>query len=77
MVKYKFIGKTNYQCGKTLWEIIGNLKDYGVGRLVTKGVFLSYSEPSFYRIIKAEACPLTEVVSTAYYYLRYSFDVNN
>lgn len=60
MVRYKYIGRTNWQCGKTLWEIIGNLKDYGVGRLVTRGTWQHYEQPSFLKIIKAEPYSLAE-----------------
>ncbi|KAI4470283.1 28s ribosomal protein s34 mitochondrial [Holotrichia oblita] len=31
---YKYIGRTHSFKGKTLWEIVGNLKNFGVGRLV-------------------------------------------
>jgi small subunit ribosomal protein S34 len=32
----KYIGRTTDFCGKPLWEILGNLKNYGVGRVVGK-----------------------------------------
>lgn len=50
----KLIGRTNNFCGKTLWEILGNLKDFGVGRLVIRNVFQRYPEPTFMKIVKVE-----------------------
>lgn len=35
----KYIGRTTDFCGKTLWEILGNLKNFGVGRVVGKFQF--------------------------------------
>ncbi|RZF35886.1 hypothetical protein LSTR_LSTR013167 [Laodelphax striatellus] len=54
----KFIGRTTDFSGKTLWEILGNLKNNGVGRLVQRQMFNRYPEPSYYRIIKVDALPL-------------------
>lgn len=48
----KYIGRTTDFCGKTLWEIVGNLKNYGVGRLVYTQKLLRYPEPSYYKILK-------------------------
>lgn len=53
----KFVGRTTNQYGKTLWEIVGNLKDYGVGRIVIRQMFQHYSEPCYMRILKVEAQP--------------------
>ncbi|KAL1451499.1 hypothetical protein WDU94_005870 [Cyamophila willieti] len=47
-----YIGRTTDFSGKTLWEIVGNLKNYGVGRLVYKHKMLRYPEPSYYKILK-------------------------
>lgn len=54
---YEIYGKTSFQHGKTLWEIVGNLKNYGVGRVVVRNQFRRYPEPSWYRIVKVEAVP--------------------
>lgn len=51
---YEIYGKTSLQCGKTLWEILGNLKNHGVGRIVVRNQFKRYPEPSWYRILKVE-----------------------
>ncbi|CAH1400075.1 unnamed protein product [Nezara viridula] len=51
----KYIGRTTDFCGKPLWEILGNLNNFGVGRLVKRHVFDRYPEPSFFRIVKVEA----------------------
>ena len=32
----KYVGRTTDFRGKSLWEILGNLKNYGVGRVVGK-----------------------------------------
>ncbi|XP_065212197.1 uncharacterized protein mRpS34 [Planococcus citri] len=60
MVKYKYIGKPSHHCGKTLWEIIGNLKDYGVGRLVYRNTHSKYPQASFFKIVKCESVADTE-----------------
>lgn len=54
---YKYIGKTTDFKGKTLWEIVGNLKNFGVGRIVTRTRFERYPEPSYMKILKVEALP--------------------
>lgn len=53
----KYIGRTTSFRGKTLWEIVGNLKDFGVGRMVVRSVFERYPEPSYMKIVKVEAEP--------------------
>ncbi|XP_073968718.1 mitochondrial ribosomal protein S34 [Rhodnius prolixus] len=50
----KYIGRTTDFSGKTLWELIGNLKNFGVGRLVKRNMFERYKEPCFIRILKVE-----------------------
>ncbi|XP_069953721.1 small ribosomal subunit protein mS34 isoform X2 [Cherax quadricarinatus] len=37
-----------------LWEIVGLLKDFGVGRMVVRSRFERYPEPTFYRIVSAQ-----------------------
>ncbi|KAJ1525346.1 hypothetical protein ONE63_010164 [Megalurothrips usitatus] len=51
---YEFYGKATPYCGKALWEILGNLKNHGVGRIVVRNQFKRYPEPSWYRILKVE-----------------------
>ncbi|XP_047534971.1 uncharacterized protein LOC125069499 [Vanessa atalanta] len=53
----KYVGRTTNFKGKTLWEIVGSLKNYGVGRIIVRSVFQRYSEPSFMKIVKVETCP--------------------
>ncbi|KAJ8953990.1 hypothetical protein NQ314_007183 [Rhamnusium bicolor] len=60
---YKYIGRTTSFKGKTLWEIVGNLKNFGVGRIVVRSVFERYPEPSYMKILKVETLPTPEVVS--------------
>ncbi|KAK9696195.1 Mitochondrial 28S ribosomal protein S34 [Popillia japonica] len=55
---YKYIGRTHSFKGKTLWEIVGSLKNFGVGRLVVRNTLTErYPEPSYYRILKVETLP--------------------
>lgn len=50
----KLVGpKVNFK-GKTLWEIVGNLKNLGAGRLVVKSHFANYPEPSYYKILNVQ-----------------------
>lgn len=53
----KYIGRQTDFKGKTLWEILGNLKDFGVGRMVIRNRFQRYSEPCYMRILKVAALP--------------------
>ncbi|XP_049874014.1 uncharacterized protein LOC126372349 [Pectinophora gossypiella] len=52
-----YVGRTTDFKGKTLWEIVGSLKNFGVGRIVRRSVFQRYPEPSFMKIVKVETCP--------------------
>ncbi|XP_050097034.1 uncharacterized protein LOC126578481 [Anopheles aquasalis] len=60
MATIKYIGRTTDFRGKTLWEIVGNLKNFGVGRVVVRSMFERYPEPSFMKILKVEALPNEE-----------------
>ena len=54
----KYIGRTTDFKGKTLWEIVGNLKNFGVGRAIIRNRFAQrYSEPTYHKILKVEALP--------------------
>ncbi|CAH2981270.1 unnamed protein product [Chilo suppressalis] len=53
----KYVGRTTHFKGKTLWEIVGSLKNLGIGRLIVRSVFERYPEPSFMKIVKVETCP--------------------
>lgn len=58
--KYKYIGQAVKYKGKTLWEIVGNLRNFGIGRIVLKDTELHYPEASFYKIVKVQPLPLPE-----------------
>lgn len=61
---YKYIGRSTYFKGKSIWEIVGNLKNFGVGRILVRSRFESqYTEPSYIRIKKVEAKQNPENVS--------------
>lgn len=53
----KYVGRTTDFKGMPLWEIVGRLKNFGVGRIVVRSVFERYPEPSFMKIVKVETCP--------------------
>lgn len=57
MSSIKYIGRTTDFKGKTLWEIVGNLKNFGVGRVVVRSMFERYPEPSYMKIVKVETLP--------------------
>lgn len=57
---YKYIGRTHDFKGKTLWEILGNLKNLGVGRIIARSRMERYPEPSFIKILKVETLPQPE-----------------
>ncbi|XP_011881942.1 PREDICTED: uncharacterized protein LOC105569815 isoform X2 [Vollenhovia emeryi] len=56
----KLIGRTTDFKGKPLWEILGNLKNFGVGRLVIRNRFQRYPEPCYMRILKVAGMPLPD-----------------
>ncbi|XP_066594843.1 small ribosomal subunit protein mS34 [Prorops nasuta] len=57
----QLIGRTTNFSGKPLWEILGNLKNFGVGRMVIRyRNAVKYSEPSYIRILKVQAAPYIE-----------------
>lgn len=56
----KLIGRTTDFKGKPLWEILGNLKNFGVGRLVIRNRFQRYPEPCYMRILKVAGMPTPE-----------------
>lgn len=53
----KYVGRTTNFKGKSLWEIVGNLRNFGVGRYVIRSAFQRYPEPCYMRILKVEALP--------------------
>ncbi|XP_056629710.1 uncharacterized protein LOC130440510 [Diorhabda sublineata] len=57
---YKYIGRTTYFKGKSLWEIVGNLKNFGVGRIVVRSNLEKYPEKSYMKILKVETLPNPE-----------------
>ncbi|CAB0033621.1 unnamed protein product [Trichogramma brassicae] len=60
---FKYIGKTTDFKGKSLWEILGNLKNFGEGRLILRNRFQRYPEPCYYKVLKVEALPNYKVSS--------------
>jgi len=50
----KYFGLKTSFYGRPLWEIVMNLKDFGVGRIVVKNQWEKYPEPSFYRILSVD-----------------------
>lgn len=51
----EYIGRKTDFRGNTLWEIVGNLPDWGVGRMVIRNMFQRYPEPCYLRILKVQA----------------------
>ncbi|KAL0099123.1 hypothetical protein PUN28_020281 [Cardiocondyla obscurior] len=54
----KLIGRTTDFKGKPLWEILGNLKNFGVGRIVIRNRFQRYPEACYMKILKVAGMPL-------------------
>ncbi|XP_065308429.1 small ribosomal subunit protein mS34 [Dermacentor albipictus] len=52
MPRIKYIGYPSPYVGKHLLWLLGNLKNFGVGRVVTRTGFERYPEPSYYVITK-------------------------
>ncbi|EDW30395.1 GL17855 [Drosophila persimilis] len=51
----KYIGRTTDFKGNTLWELVSNLPNWGVGRMVIRNMFQRYPEPCYMRILKVQA----------------------
>lgn len=70
----EYVGrKTNFR-GNTLWEIVGNLPDWGVGRMVIRNMFQRYPEPCYMRILKVQA--VDEKVSIKTEHSRFTTNIN-
>lgn len=52
MPRVKYIGYPSPYVGKHLLWLLGNLKNFGVGRIITRTSFERYPEPSYYVITK-------------------------
>jgi small subunit ribosomal protein S34 len=49
------IGHKTNQVGKTVFEILANLKNFGIGRVLVRNELKSeFPEPTFYRIVRIE-----------------------
>ncbi|KAG6794380.1 hypothetical protein HZU73_09944 [Apis mellifera caucasica] len=55
----KYIGRKHYLKGKPLWEILGNLKNHGVGRMIIRNTQQRYPEACYMKILKVAALPDT------------------
>jgi len=53
----KYVGRTTDFRGNNLWDIVSNLRNFGVGRVVVRSMFERYEEKSFMRILQVEALP--------------------
>ncbi|XP_030385140.1 uncharacterized protein LOC115632222 [Scaptodrosophila lebanonensis] len=51
----QYIGRTTDFRGNTLWELVANLPNWGVGRMLIRNMFQRYPEPCFMRILKVQA----------------------
>ncbi|KAG1682579.1 hypothetical protein GQR58_010799 [Nymphon striatum] len=52
MVVKRYIGKPALWHGKALFELLINLKDFGIGRMVVRSNFERYKEPTYFIIKK-------------------------
>lgn len=55
MSKTIYIGKPSKHIGKTAFQILANLKNFGVGRMLTRHEFDAFPEPSYHIVKKVEA----------------------
>lgn len=54
MPKVVYIGKQSTERGKTAFQILANLKNFGIGRMIARNTFDKYPEPSFHIIKRVE-----------------------
>ena len=64
---YVYVGKRNFYIGKTLWEIVGNLRNFGVGRILVRSKFERYPEVTYFRIVRADPL-MDEVMAFVVYF---------
>lgn len=54
----KYVGKKSKHTGKTLWELLGNLENFGVGRIVVRNeqlkAYAKPSEPCYMKILEVK-----------------------
>ncbi|CAG9801476.1 unnamed protein product [Chironomus riparius] len=60
MSAIKLIGRKTDFKGKSLWEILGNLKNFGENRVVVRSMMERYPEKSFMRVLQVETLPNEE-----------------
>lgn len=54
----KYVGKKTKYVGKTLWEILGNLKDFGVGRIIVRNTYANnFKEPCYMKVLEVTTRP--------------------
>ncbi|XP_016966341.1 uncharacterized protein LOC108035285 [Drosophila biarmipes] len=51
----KYFGRTTDFRGNTLWELVSELPNWGVGRLLIRNMFQRYPEPCYMRILKVQS----------------------
>lgn len=61
MPPVQLIGRTTDFKGKSLWEIIANLKNFGKDRIIIRNRLQRYPEPCFIKILKVAALPADKV----------------
>ena len=54
MPTIQYIGKTSKLCGKRVFEILANLNNFGIGRMLARNSFDCFPEPSYYIVKHAE-----------------------
>lgn len=53
-----YVGKYTLFQGRPLWEIVMNLKDFGVGRLVGRNIYRRYPEATYFRVLQVNPLKL-------------------
>lgn len=53
-MKTIYIGRKNYFYGKPIFQILANLKNFGIERMITRNILNKYPEPSYHIIKRVE-----------------------
>ena len=53
-MKTIYVGRKGNFHGKRVWEILANLKNFGIGRMITRSILSKYPEPSYHIIKRVE-----------------------
>jgi len=72
----RYFGQKTKEFGRPLWEIVLNLKDFGVGRYALRSTLKEkYPEPCFFRILEVQPHKIEYPVTNSNYCNMFFFNL--